>query len=495
MHTTYHKSFECYSWLKKQKATIGALALLVCISAMLLSAPAAAQGGFDSGSTGADGAFTPTTSQTVQLPASGVFNFTTVNIPSGVTIKFNRNANNTPVTILTTGSVTIAGTIDVSGQDGASNGPATGGGAGGPGGFDGGRGGYPAAAVSSGISGDGPGGGGGGGKTGVGNAAAGGGGGGYADVGSDGVNYSGGVVGKGGQRYGSNILLPLVGGSGGGGGASFGGVGATGGGGGGAILIASSGAITFNNGSLLAKGGRGGPTNPNGSNPGAGGGSGGAIRLVANTISGPVSLFMDGGGSLASFGASGGPGYVRVEAFTFSSFNPVISPTGQQSFSSFGLPSSVILSNAPTLKIASVAGIAAPAMPAGSFHAPADIVVPSSQTNPVTAALQATNIPLGTIVQVTLTPEIGAFTNVQSTPLAGTVAASTATASINLPTTGMSVINATTSYDLPSGNRRVGQLLIDGERVKRVEVATSFGGQSEVSYITESGKRIKHTGE
>jgi len=51
----------------------------------------------------------------VQLPESGVFNFTTVNIPAGVTITFRRNSRNTPVTILASGNVTIAGTIDVSG--------------------------------------------------------------------------------------------------------------------------------------------------------------------------------------------------------------------------------------------------------------------------------------------------------------------------------------------------------------------------------------------
>src|SRR5690349_15755849 len=76
-------------------------------------APLRAQCTFNSGSTGADGAFNPVTSQTVTLPASGVFNFTTVNIPRGVTIKFTRNANNTPVTILASGNINIAGIIDV----------------------------------------------------------------------------------------------------------------------------------------------------------------------------------------------------------------------------------------------------------------------------------------------------------------------------------------------------------------------------------------------
>ena len=45
------------------------------------------------------------------MPDSGVFNFTTVNIPAGVTITFNRNATNKPLTILAIGDVVIAGTI------------------------------------------------------------------------------------------------------------------------------------------------------------------------------------------------------------------------------------------------------------------------------------------------------------------------------------------------------------------------------------------------
>ncbi|HEX6691461.1 MAG TPA: hypothetical protein VF110_09990, partial [Burkholderiales bacterium] len=100
---------------------------------------------FDSGSTGADGAFSPTVSGPVPLPASGIFNFTTVNIPGGVTVTFTRNTTNTPVVILASGNVTIAGTLSVSGGAAPGVGAAGGGaqgddgtpGVGGPGGFDG----------------------------------------------------------------------------------------------------------------------------------------------------------------------------------------------------------------------------------------------------------------------------------------------------------------------------------------------------------------------
>jgi len=99
---------------------------------------------FNSGSTGADGPFSPTATTTLTLPPSGVFNFTTVNIPSSVTVRFTKNAANTPVTILASGDVTIAGTIDVSGSPGGTGSSQTllapSGGSGGPGGFSGGSG-------------------------------------------------------------------------------------------------------------------------------------------------------------------------------------------------------------------------------------------------------------------------------------------------------------------------------------------------------------------
>ncbi|MCA1604610.1 MAG: hypothetical protein LC775_03825, partial [Acidobacteria bacterium] len=115
--------------------------------------PTHAQNNFNSGSTGADGAFAPATNQTLQVPASGVFNFTTMDIPAGVTVSFTRNAQNTPVTILASGNITIAGSLAVNGLPGATTGN---GGAGGPGGFDGGLGGF-GLPIYSGNPGQGPG--------------------------------------------------------------------------------------------------------------------------------------------------------------------------------------------------------------------------------------------------------------------------------------------------------------------------------------------------
>jgi hypothetical protein len=104
--------------------------MLICLGVLLFSAVPVHGQSFVSGSTGADGPFAPTSSQAVQVPPDGVFNFTTINIPTGVNITFIRNASNSPVTMLATGNVTIAGVIGISGF----NGGIRSGGSGGPGG-------------------------------------------------------------------------------------------------------------------------------------------------------------------------------------------------------------------------------------------------------------------------------------------------------------------------------------------------------------------------
>src|SRR5687767_912016 len=223
------------------------------IAAGLALAFASGASAFDSGSTGADGAFEPTADITVPLPPSGVLNYTTVNIPAGVLVKFQRNAANTPVVILATGNVVIGGTIDLSGSSSPdiSNFEGEGlPGLGGPGGSDGGRGGV-LYGTQRGGNGLGAGGGGGGGFDTI--RGYGGGGGGYNADGGPGAGEN--VGGTAGVAHGSAFLQPLVGGSGGGGGGASpvtGGLG--GGGGGGAILIASSGFVDIL-GTIVSNGG------------------------------------------------------------------------------------------------------------------------------------------------------------------------------------------------------------------------------------------------
>ena len=440
-----------------------------------------AQSTFSSGSTGADGAFSPATNQTVVVPDSGVFNFTTVNIPAGVTVTFARNLSNKPMTILASGDVVIAGSINIDGKNGSSNGF---GGLGGPGGFAGGAGGYGFDQSFVGVSGEGPGGGGGG----IGSAAIGlpgsGGGGGFGTPG--GTGGGGTNAGQAGSRFGTVTIIPLVGGSGGGGGASVNNNrGGAAGGGGGAILIASSGSITIS-GSISSRGGVG-----NSGNAGGGGGSGGAIRLIANTVSGAGNLNVSGGsggGANVSFaGASGGQGYIRIEAFDYSGFVGTSTPGN---IISFAFPHPVTSPNSPTLKIATIGGVTTPASPIGTLQGIPDVIVPSSQANPVTVALEGSNLPLGTIIQVVVTPSKGPRTTVQSTGLAGTETASTASASVNLPG-GISVVTASAVIDLALA--KLDPIFINGERVRQIEVAATFGGASELIYVTESGRRIKRT--
>ncbi|HRI12620.1 MAG TPA: kelch repeat-containing protein, partial [Verrucomicrobiota bacterium] len=131
----------------------------------------------------------------------GIFNFTTGDVPPGVTMTFKKNAANTPVRLLFTGDFTVRGAISVDGGYGAANLPEGVVARGGPGGFDGGRGGIPFNRSSSfaGVAGQGPGGGGAGVTR--------------RQDGSDGLHNNDG-------GYGNNFLQPLTGGSGGGGGGS-----------------------------------------------------------------------------------------------------------------------------------------------------------------------------------------------------------------------------------------------------------------------------------
>jgi hypothetical protein len=454
--------------------------VVVALALLCASATLQAQNTFSSGSTGADGAFAPATSQSIAVPDSGVFNYTTVNIPTGVTITYTRNSSNKPLTILASGDVVIAGTINMDGKPGNSNGS---GGFGGPGAFSGGAGGYGFDQSFSGVPGDGPGGGGGGGGSATNNQPGGGGGGGFGTAGA-GTSGPVTVQGLAGPRFGAVTILPLIGGSGGGGGGAINNSrGGAGGGGGGAILIASSGTITVN-GTILARGGAG-----NVGNGGGGGGSGGAVRLIANTLTGNGTVNVGGGNGTGAFngfgGGGGGQGYVRFEAYDYSNFTGTTTPGN---IISFAFPHPITPPSAPTLRIASVGGVNAPTAPQGSLQGVPDVIVPSSQPNPVTVALEGANLPVGTVAQVLLTPSKGNRTTVQSSGLAGTETASTASASVTLPG-GISVISASVVIDLTIASAK--PLFIEGERVNRIEVAATFGGASELTYITQSGRRIK----
>lgn len=452
---------------------------------------------FVSGSTGADGAFAPTTNTTVQLPASGVLHYTTVNIPAGVTVKFAKNAANTAVVILTTGEVRIAGSIDISG--GASLTTKYGlaadtnkGGVGGPGGFDGGRGGLQEQNRMGGT-GFGPGGGGGGIHAGTmcDTAVQGGGGGGFAGWGAPSlciVSYGAYLAnvrtGYAGAAYGSNTMLPLVGGSGGGGGGggpnAWGLPGSGGGGGGGALMLVASGPVELTGGINAAGGAAGNINNGNcyypsrDSGGAGGGGAGGAVRLLTPAFSGGGSINVSGGaGGCRSGGTSldgynagghGGVGRSSVEIVTGGTFN---------------------LSVIPTLAITSVGGVAVPPNPSGA----GDVTLPGELPNPADITISASGIPVGTVVKLTLHQPYADKVTANASALAGTLQASTSAGSINIPS-GSSVLMASTTYALSVAMGDALKIYAGGERVEKVSLATVMGGEMRVTLITVSGKEF-----
>lgn len=474
------------------RATIHALG-----AALLL----AASGSFalDSTSTGADGAFAPSVNTRLALSEDGIFNFTTVDIPAGVLVTFEKNTTNTPVTILASGDVNIAGTISVSGGYGTDAGAAGDGnlgddgipGKGGPGGYDGGIGGPPEGDHLGG-SGLGPGGGGYGYLNGTTRGHGGGGSfGSRASVGSGGSKSRSGSPGS---TYGSSLLLPFIGGSGGGGGMggdSFAGSG--GGGGGGALLIASSGTLSVT-GAIHANGGGAGKSAGGNCGAAGGGGSGGAIRLLASKISGNGEITATGGARRPSFSCtthgyyvatdnsnqqSGGDGRIRLEAQTLTR-TAATSPA-----MSAGLPGDLFVAGLPTLRIASVAGAAAPEHPSGV----ADIELPADVPNPVTVELEARGIPLGNIVEIKLTPTRGPSVSSVSNALDGTVELSAATALIDLPQ-GPSTLMATVTYTLVAAIKEDLEQLA-GEPVESIRVEASTSGQTRYVLITECGRELR----
>ncbi len=396
--------------------------------ALLIAQPAPAQV-FDSGSTGADGALVLDTPGTVVFDpqafvpildgdGDGVYHFTTVNVAAGVTVKLTADVLGTrPVVWLAEGDVVIAGIVDLNGEEGHQGGEPRLAAVPGAGGFHGGLGGT---ALLAATAGSGPGAGLTGSVVGVGNH---GGGGGYGTTGASAGHSNG----AGGPTYGNRFLIPLLGGSGGGGanGAAAH-IGGGGGAGGGAILIASSTRIVVD-GSIEASGGEGGPglviPSPTAGGYWGGGGSGGGIRLMAPAIEGTGSI-LAAGGELAY---PGGNGRVRIEAFAYD-FLGIPDPI--TSFSQHLGPVFTTPETTFSVRLARIAGVDVPPVPTGSFD-PADLVLET--TGEVLLEVEASQVPLGTVVQLTLNAESGDRIAIESTPLAGTLESSTATAGVVIP--------------------------------------------------------------
>ena len=392
-------------------SSVATALMFVAVALLLSEQPAQAQG-FTSGSTGADGAldfsqsppgtiieFNPDNFNPVLDPErDNIYHFTTINIPTGVTVRLTAKHLNGPVYWLATGNVQINGTIDLNGGSGH---PIAQSPAGripslpGAGGFGGGIGGNTSGSTPP-QPGNGP-------------------------LGGGQGPSNGGSPGGSGGFSGNQFLVPLVGGSGGGGNgrADANSWGGGGGAGGGALLIASSTSITIN-GVIAANGGSGAPCDTR-----AGGGAGGAIRLMAITLSGT--------GTLSAAGASGGcgtgaasTGRIRLEAFQHNFTGSINTAFSRSSPAQTFVPTTP----PPLARVVSIAGVPVPSKPNGTFETP-DVTF--NDGTAVNVAIEAWFVPPGTIVKVHVFSENGADQIVNATPLQGTLTQSTATASIVFP--------------------------------------------------------------
>jgi len=382
---------------------------------------ASAHAQVNSGSNGSDGTFNPTVSTNIDMAShpNGIYQFTSVNISSGVEVTFIPNANNTPLVWLVQGDCVIAGIVAVDGNS------TTGkvGVAGGPGGFNGGNGSLgPGSLPGAGL---GPGGG-------------------PVETNKWGGNASYGTLGESfngnplvGTTYGNSYLLPLIGGSGGGGGDWDATGGGSGGGGGGAILIAAGGEIKVS-GTISANGGSGFIACPGwGCGIGyAGGGSGGAIRLVGTKVSGTGYLYCNGGQGLAGWNdgwivRNGGQGRIRIDALS-DSFS---GPTGgviTRGFQPIIIPQT---NQIASVEIESIAGATVSASPTGVLTTP-DAIISAQQSNPIPIVVRCSNLPLNSPITVSVIPANGPPVSAVGSNNAGTQTSSTAKIFLNIPRGG-----------------------------------------------------------
>jgi hypothetical protein len=350
----------------------GALAFVMSLGGL------SAQTTFDSGSNGSLGDVVITNDTQIPLPPDGILHYRSFKLTDNKTVTFIRNANNTPVYLLSQGDVVIEGTIDIGGGWGGATGP----GIGGPGGFDGGR-----RANGSQPPGDGNGPGAGkagsqdsGAPTGAGSA-------GFGSAGGGGSSTNHGAV------YGNPALIPLIGGSGGGGNSAAGG-----GGGAGAILVASNTKIEFGTGSagrpngfIYARGGQysGGSYNS---------GSGGGIKMVAPWITGVTRLHV------YSFGAPGGSsiGRIRLDATRYDGLDlGDINPSFAISYGS--MMATGLEGGRPQLSVVSFAD----KQTGTNVLAPLNVILPNGSDSNQPVTIRAENFGTVVPVAVVLTPDNG----------------------------------------------------------------------------------------
>lgn len=118
-----------------------------------------------------------------------------------------------------------------------------------------------------------------------------------------------------------------------------------------------------------------------------------------------------------------------------------------------------------------------------------DVVLPGNTTNPVTVGISAANIPVGTVLTVTVVGFMGASSSTSSTALSGTVASSTATANVTLPANEPSVISVSATFSIAALDGP-GPYYADGEAVDRVRITAHAGGRSVLAFVTRPGREV-----
>ena len=103
--------------------------------------------------------------------------------------------------------------------------------------------------------------------------------------------------------------------------------------------------------------------------------------------------------------------------------------------------------------------------------------------------LSASNIPLGTPVQVTVIPFNGATSSAMSGGLAGTVQNSTASASVTVPLDQPAVLAAIATFPI-TASLGTGPLYAEGEEVTHVRVTANLRAPTKVTYLTASGREV-----
>jgi hypothetical protein len=118
------------------------------------------------------------------------------------------------------------------------------------------------------------------------------------------------------------------------------------------------------------------------------------------------------------------------------------------------------------------------------------VILPATTTNPVTVNITASQIPLGTPVAVTVIPLNGGASTVTSPGLSGSVASSSTSANVTIPTGQPSILSATATFTVIASAGEP-PVMVAGDVVKAIRVAATYGAHSTVTYITASGKEVR----